>query len=316
MSKVLVVGGAGYVGGYLTDFAISSGHDVRIIDNLTYEDIFLKNVNFSYGDILDFETIKPHLNWADTVIWLAGLVGDPACAVNPQLTVDLNVTSVKNLLKNFSGRIIFPSTCSVYGAQLNELDEKSQVGPLSLYAETKYEAEQLLHNSPNSTLIFRLGTLFGLSDTYSRLRIDLVLNALTIRSVLEGKMSVFGGSQFRPLLHVRDVGQAMVENIATNKDGIYNIHTENVTIIELADRIAKIVPNVQIEKTEIAFQDARNYRVSSDKAIRELNFRPKWSVEDGIKEIYDLVSSNRIKDITNPRFTNVETIRIFNSKRG
>jgi len=316
MSKVLIVGGAGYVGGFLTDFAILKGHDVRVVDNLTYEDIFLKDVDFSYGDILDFQTIKPHLEWADTVIWLAGLVGDPACAVNPQLTVDLNVTSVKNLIENFSGRIIFPSTCSVYGAQHDELDEQSQVSPLSLYAETKYEAEQLLHNSSNSTLIFRLGTLFGLSDTYSRLRIDLVLNALTIRSVLERKMNVFGGLQFRPLLHVRDVGKAMVENIATNKEGIYNIHTENVTIIELANRIAEIVPNTCIEKTEIAFQDARNYRVNSDKAVRDLNFRPQWSIEDGISEIYDLVYSKRIKDITNPRFTNVETIRIFNSKKG
>ena len=316
MNKVLVVGGAGYVGGYLSDFAISSGNDVRIVDNLTYEDIFLKNINYTYGDILDFESIKPHLKWADTVIWLAGLVGDPACAVNPKLTIDLNVTAVKNLLKNFSGRIIFPSTCSVYGAQQKVLDETSQVAPLSLYAETKYEAEQILHNSNNSTLIFRLGTLFGLSDTYARLRIDLVLNSLTIRSVLEGKMSVFGGTQFRPLLHVRDVGKAMVENISTDRVGIYNIHAENVTIIDLANRIAKIVPNVEIEKTEISFQDARNYRVSSDKAAAELNFRPRWTVEDGINEIYDLVRSNRIKDISNPRFTNVETIRIFNSRQG
>ena len=190
MSKILIVGGAGYVGGWLTDEAIRVGHEVRVIDNLTYEDSYLKNVDFVFGDVLDFDLIKSNLSWADTVVWLAALVGDPACAINPSLTKKINVDSVKNLVDHFDGRVIFPSTCSVYGAQNGLLNEESVVGPLSLYAASKLEAENILLKSNATTLIFRLGTLFGISDTYARLRVDLVLNVLTIRAVLEGTMSV------------------------------------------------------------------------------------------------------------------------------
>lgn len=185
MSKVLIVGGAGYVGGWMTDEATRHGHSVRVVDNLTYEDSFLKPVDFAFADILDFTTMVKHLQWADSVIWLAAFVGDPACAINPKLTRKTNVESVRNLVNSFGGRIIFPSTCSVYGAQDGILDESSPTGPLSLYAESKLEAEAILQSSSNSTLIFRLGTLFGLSDQFARLRVDLVLNVLTIRSILK-----------------------------------------------------------------------------------------------------------------------------------
>ena len=310
MAKTLIVGGAGYVGGYMTDAAIQAGHEVRVIDNLTYEDEFLKDVDFYFGNILDISSLRKHLDWADCVIWLAAFVGDPACAINPKLTLQTNVESIHNLIHNFDGRIIFPSTCSVYGAQEALLDESSGTNPLSLYAESKLEAESALVESKNSTLIFRLGTLFGLSDTYSRLRVDLVLNALTIRATLEESMSVFGGAQYRPLLHVRDVATAFIPQINTTNEGIYNLHDENVTIIELAQRIQRIVPNSSIEQTEISFQDARNYQVSSDKARNNLGFAPKWSVEDGISEIHHTIMSKRIKNVTNPRFNNSETLKI------
>ena len=251
MSKVLVVGGAGYVGGYMVDYTKSFGHDVRVVDNLTYEDEYLKDVEFHYGDILDFKTIQPHLQWADVVIWLAAFVGDPACAINPSLTMKTNVGSVRNLVNSFGGRIIFPSTCSVYGAQESLLDESSPTSPLSLYAESKLEAESIIQASKNSFLIFRLGTLFGLSDRHARLRVDLVLNTLSIRSILEGTMSVFGGNQFRPLLHVRDVATAAIPQIDSKANGIFNLHTENITILELAERIQGIVPGAKIEKTEV-----------------------------------------------------------------
>jgi nucleoside-diphosphate-sugar epimerase len=310
MAKVLIVGGAGYVGGWFTDQAKLAGHDVRVYDNLTYEDSYLKKVDFHYGDILDFVALKPHLLWADSVVWLSALVGDPACAINPKLTLQTNVDSVRNLVENFHGRIIFPSTCSVYGAQDGVLDESSPTGPLSLYAESKLEAEDILLNSKATPLIFRLGTLFGISDEFARLRVDLVLNVLTIRAIMEGTMSVFGGEQFRPLLHVRDVASAGVPHISTDKNGIFNLHTENITVLELATRISKIVENSNIEQTAISFQDARNYRVSSEKAKKELEFAPKWSIEDGIREVADAITQKRIKDISNPRFNNSESLRM------
>lgn len=310
MSKVLVVGGAGYVGGSLTDQAVAAGHEVRVLDNLTYEDSFLKRVDFAYGDILDFSTVEKHLKWADTVVWLSALVGDPACAINPKLTRQTNVEAVRNLVNSFGGRIIFPSTCSVYGAQDGLLDETSPTGPLSLYAESKLEAETILSQADNSTLIFRLGTLFGISDSFARLRVDLVLNVLTIRAILEGSMSVFGGAQYRPLLHVRDVATAAVPNIDNDKEGIFNLHTENVTVLEIAKRVQKIIPSAEIEQTEISFQDARNYRVNSDSARAKLGFSPRWTIEEGIQEVADVILNKRIKDVSNPRFNNSESLRL------
>lgn len=310
MSKILIVGGAGYVGGWLTDEAIRDGHEVRVIDNLTYEDSYLKNVDFVFGDVLDFDLIKSNLSWADTVVWLAALVGDPACAINPSLTKKINVDSVKNLVDHFDGRIIFPSTCSVYGAQNGLLNEKSVVGPLSLYAASKLEAENILLKSNATTLIFRLGTLFGISDTYARLRVDLVLNVLTIRAVLEGTMSVFGGEQYRPLLHVKDVATAVIPHLNDSTSGIYNLSTENVTILKLAERIQKIVSEVKIEQTEISFQDARNYRVSTDRVNKELKFVPRYTIENGIQEVANAITQKRIKDVENPKFNNSESLRL------
>jgi nucleoside-diphosphate-sugar epimerase len=165
MARILITGGAGYVGGWLTDRAIEAGHDVRVHDLLLYEDRYLKDIPFVAGDVLDRERLAPHLEWADTVVWLAGLVGDPACALEPVLTRKINIDSVQSLCEDFSGRIIFPSTCSVYGAQDTELDEHSPTQPLSLYAESKLEAERILTERRPDSLILRLATLAGVGDS-------------------------------------------------------------------------------------------------------------------------------------------------------
>ena len=309
--KILIVGGAGYVGGWLTDETLRAGHEVRVFDRLLYEEAFLKDVDFVYGDILDIEALRPHLAWADAVVWLAAFVGDPACALNPDLTMKTNVGAVRSLVDNFDGRIIFPSTCSVYGAQDGELVEDSPFNPLSLYAESKIEAERILLESGRDTLIFRLGTLFGLSDTYARLRVDLVLNVLTIRAVLEGRMSVFGGDQYRPLLHVRDIATAVVPQLGTTATGCFNLHAENMTIIDLARRIQEHVSGVELEVTESTFQDSRNYRVSSERARTQLGFEPAWTVEQGILEVRDAVAGGRIPDVNLPRFSNVAALQIW-----
>jgi len=303
--RVLITGGAGYVGGFLTDAVREAGHEVRVFDSLLYEDLYLKNVDFAFGDVTDGASLLPHLGWADCVIFLAGFVGDPLCALDPALTKRVNIDAINHLCANFGGQIIFPSTCSVYGAQEALLTETSEVRPLSLYAETKVVAEEIIKARGGDSQIFRLGTLFGLSDTYSRLRADLVLNTLTIRAVLEGQMTVFGGRQYRPLLHVRDVATAMVPTIGRLGHGLYNLHAENLTIIDLAKRIQSQIPDAEIIETDSKFQDARNYQVSSALITKTTGFYPRYSIDDGITEVSGAVREGRIKNVHSPRFSNV-----------
>ena len=205
-------------------------------------------------------------------MWLAALVGDGACALNPDVAQTINHESVRWLCRNYNGRIVFMSTCSVYGAQDIELDETSPTNPLSVYAATKLAAEAEL--ADKNAIIFRLGTVFGVGDLYSRIRLDLVVNILVVRAFTTGKVRVFGGEQFRPLLHVKDAAEAVVHNLGTPHRGIYNLHRQNVRIVDLAYQVRNHFPDLTIEQTEMAFQDARNYRVRSDKAVTTFGFTP------------------------------------------
>ncbi len=302
MKNILVVGGAGYVGGAITDLLINSNYNVRVYDVLLYEDSFRKPVDFVYGDVRDTEKLKPHLQWSDAVVWLAAIVGDGACQLNPELTKSINQDSVSWLADNYDGRIIFTSTCSVYGAQDKELDENSPTNPLSLYAETKLNAEKYLKHK--NAIIFRLGTLFGVGDLFSRIRLDLVVNILTVKAYTEGEITVFGGDQFRPLLHVKDVALAVKANIESEHRGIFNLARQNVRIMDLAYQIRMHFPDLIIKHTDMPFQDTRNYRVSMQKAKDTFGFKSIHSIDEGIEELKYLVETRRIKDLLSPRYSN------------
>ena len=305
---ILVVGGAGYVGGGIVDL-LSKKHDVTVYDSLIYENSFRKDVNFIFGDIRDYKKLNPILNHYDAVIWLAALVGDGACAINPTLTHEINAETVSNLTKNFKGKIVFLSTCSVYGAQDGILNEESSVNPLSEYASSKLIAEKYLKDS--DSIIFRLGTLFGIGDQFSRIRLDLVVNILTTKALQDKKMSVFGGDQWRPLLHVKDVANAIDRTLETDVNGIFNLHHKNYKIIELAEKIKEKIPDVVIETTPLPFQDTRNYQVSSEKLKVATGFEALIEIDQGINEVYDLISSNRIKDTNDPRYSNQSFLQTF-----
>ena len=300
--RILVVGGAGYIGGALTDLLQHTSHEVRVYDALLYEDAYRKPVSFVYGDVRDHDALLLHLKWADVVVWMAALVGDGACALNPDIATEINQQGVAWLAENFDGRIVFLSTCSVYGAQDKELDEISLTNPLSVYAATKLAAEQ--HLSQKAAIIFRLGTLFGVGDLFSRLRLDLAVNTLVMKAFTSGKVTVYGGDQFRPLLHVKDAAQTIVDNLESEHKGIFNLHGQNMRIIDLAYQIRNHFPDVVIDQTEMKFQDARNYRASSKKAISILGFRPKYTVDDGIEELKALLQEGRIKNIGDARYSN------------
>lgn len=302
-TRVLVVGGAGYIGGGTTEALLSKGIPFSVYDNLTYENHYLKPVDFIYGDVRDVSKLKKILSGFSHVIWLAALVGDGACAINPNLTKEINQDSVEWLGKNFDGRIIFLSTCSVYGANDTPVTEESITNPLSTYAKTKLAAESYLKGK--NSLIFRLGTAFGISDTYSRLRMDLAVNYMTMNAIKNGSLKVFGGTQWRPFIHVNDIGQFVVEALMKNHTSIYNLATQNITISDLAMQIHQET-GCQIETTPQKFQDNRNYNADTKKALAA-GLLPKTTSRTilyGIQEVKKLVSESRVVNLDHEFYSN------------
>lgn len=301
--KILICGGAGYLGGAVTDLLMNNNnYNICVFDNLLYEETYRKDVPFVYGDVRDTKKLKKYLTWADVVIWICALVGDQACAIDKGLAKEVNTDSLKFLVDNFKKKIIFTSTCSIYGAMDGLLTETSKINPLSHYAQTKLWAEEMLKNS--DALMLRLGTLFGVSDKFSRIRTDLVLNTLVMNAHAKGKISVFGGKQYRPLIHVKDVAQTIYNNLTSEHRGIYNLHYKNITILELANIIKKHFPKLELEIVQTEFEDSRNYKVSSDKAIKDLNFNPIYSLDSGIIELKKLLEEKRIVNPYSARYSN------------
>jgi len=311
MEKVLIVGGAGYIGGFLTDHLIANGKKVTVYDNLLFETRYLKSCDFINGDIRDSEKLDRVVHDFDVVVWLAGLVGDGACQVNPALTKELNVDSFVWLVDNYKGKIVFPSTCSVYGVNNNLIDEDAEPNPLSLYAATKLEAEKYDLEKRPDALIFRLGTLFGLGDRHSRMRLDLVANILSMRAARGEPLTVFGGEQWRPLLHVRDVSTAILHGLDNNVSGIYNLSYKNFKICDVADEIKKVIKDCKVEYVDMAFEDLRNYKVKNEKYLNT-GWKPQYTLEDGVRQISSLISEDRVKDTTDDVYSNAAYMRRLN----
>ena len=310
MKNILVVGGAGYIGGALTDRL--TDYNLRVYDNLLYDNVFRKPVDFVFGDIRETTKLYKQLEWADAIIWLAAIVGDPACNLNQDLTVEINERSVKWLCDNYDGRIIFLSTCSVYGFNNKLLDEESELNPLSLYAWTKLNSEKYLEGK--NAIIFRLGTVYGLGDIYSRLRMDLVVNILTAHALKQKIITVYGGEQYRPLIHVKDIALAIEKVLDQDITGVFNLHSLNTSVKKIADVIKIHFPKLIIETTGVKFQDNRSYRVSSEKAHKQFNFKAIYTLDDGISEIKQLLESGRIKDVFGSNYSNVEHLKSFGDK--
>jgi len=305
MSKrVLVVGGAGYIGGHTTDVLIQQGHKVTVYDNLTYENRYLKDVNFVYGDIRDTEKVIKTANLYDVVVLMAALVGDPACSVAPTLTDEINHIAIKNICQQLPKQkhVIFMSTCSVYGAQTELLDEESSTNPLSSYASTKLLAEEYVKER-NGT-IFRLGTVYGLGDTYSRVRLDLVVNVITMKSVYDKKINIFGGEQWRPLICVKDIAGYIEEAIDKDIRGTYILSEGNYTMKMLGELIADMYPEVEVEFTDISFEDVRNYMVNNVKAEQTFEYKPMYEMRSEIENLKDVFDNHRIRNVKDKVFHN------------
>jgi len=247
----------------------------------------------------------------DAVVHLAGIVGDGACQVNPERTIEVNETAVKtiaDLCRDFDSRLIFASTCSVYGVNNDILDENSPTNPLSLYAGTKLNAEKFVACVDNH-IIFRLGTLFGLSTEHARIRCDLVVNILTYKAMQGNNLTVFGGEQWRPLLNVLDTGRIFAEAALSDEIGTYILSYENYKIIDLAKQVqdtCSLVADVKIDITESKFEDLRNYKVDRSKMLKQSNFLPVINLDHGIADMRDVMMQGRIADVWNLAFHNAK----------
>ena len=313
--KVLIVGGCGYIGGYTTDLLSQNNFDVTIYDNLLYEDRFLKNVNFINGDIRDTNFLVQSAEKFDVIVLLAALVGDPACSVDQELTNQINYNSIKDFCLKISSdkHIIFMSTCSVYGAQDGFLNEESPTNPLSTYASTKLKSEK--HILEKNGTIFRLGTVFGLGDAHSRLRMDLVVNVLTMRAIIYNEITINGGEQWRPIISVVDIANYILEACQKGHRGIYVLSKENVIIKQLGEKVANLIPNTKINYTEISFQDARNYKVDNSKSLSTFEYQPMVTVEEEVLKIKKLLDEKRIKDPMQQVYHNGNFLRDLKEKK-
>jgi nucleoside-diphosphate-sugar epimerase len=302
---VLVIGGAGYIGSHAVERLLASGHTVRVLDRLMYGrsslDDFMTNPRFSFieGDAADISRLTEAMRGASAVVHLAGLVGDPACAVDADFTRHTNivVTRMVRAIAQSMGvrRFIFSSSCSVYGTSDQPVDELSALNPVSLYAQTKIDSErELLTNVPDDFFItiLRFATVFGHSR---RPRFDLVGNLFVAQAIEDGLITVIGPEQWRPFIHVSDLGRAIVETVDADpllvQSQIFNVGDErlNTTILELAkavQRVAGEVRPVEISITDDPL-DKRNYAVSFAKIQRTLDFRAKTLLEDGIRELIE-----------------------------
>lgn len=303
IDRVLVVGGAGYIGGAVTDQLLAANIPFTVYDNLTYENHYLKPCDFVYGDIRDRVKLGSLLAQYSHVIWLAALVGDAVCAIRPDLTRQINQEPLAWLARQYNGRIIFTSTCSVYGANNEPVMENSPTAPLSEYAQTKLAAEGYLQN--NNATIFRLGTAFGIPDTFARVRMDLAINYMTMNAVIKRKLTIFGGNQWRPFMHVKDIGIVLVGALESNERGVFNLATQNITIDKVGALIAQET-GCAIETKSGEFQDPRNYNADSTKAraARLLAETTPFDIQYGIREIKELVLSRRVRNLGHEFYSN------------
>ncbi len=322
--RVLVIGGCGYIGAVLCRKLLDEGYKVRVLDNLMFgldpiRDIAEhENFELEKGDFRNIERVVQTMKDVDKVVHLGAIVGDPACAIDSEFTIAVNFAATRMIAEVAKGygveRLLFASTCSVYGAADVLLDEHSALNPISLYAETKIDAEATLLKATDadfSPVVLRFATLFGFAP---RPRFDLVVNLFAGQAHKDKKITIINGEQWRPFVHVTDVAEAICATLraplSVVKGQIYNVggNDMNYHISELGRIVAETIPGTEvIEKT--APGDLRNYRVSFDKIAHELGFRPKVGLEEGILEIAEAFKREEVDDFKADKYSNLSYTR-------
>ena len=322
--NVLVIGGAGYIGSALLPKLLEKGYRVRVLDLFLYGTEPIRdvadhpNLELIDGDFRHVDKIVLAMRDMDAVIHLGAIVGDPACDLDQSLTVDINLVATKMIAQvaKASGisRFIFASTCSVYGAGDETLDERSELNPVSLYGRTKLAAERGLQSMADDTFtptLIRFATIYGLSG---RTRFDLVVNLLTAKAKIEGQITIFGGSQWRPFVHVDDAALGVFTILEAElplvANQVFNVGSDaqNYTIEEIGQLIHEQIFSAELILDENS-PDKRNYRVSFRKIHDMLEYEPKWTVEDGIRQVAEAVASGAVQDYREAKYSNVKFLR-------
>jgi nucleoside-diphosphate-sugar epimerase len=309
--RVLVVGGAGYLGSVLTQKLLTRGFRVRVLDSFLYGRRSLEplagdeNLEIIEGDLRNIHTCVNSLAETDAVVLLAAIVGDPASKARPTETIETNVLAAQALASasklHHINRFLYASTCSVYGIGADLLDEKAPLNPVSLYARTKIESEKIILGMGDeyfSPTILRMGTLYGYSP---RMRFDLVVNTMSMKSFVDRRIQVFGGRQWRPLLGVDDAAEAYIRCLEVKPqlvgNQIFNVGSDeqNYQIDEVAAIIGTALGGIPISRDNSNL-DARDYRVSFSKLKTALGFSPMQTIGDTAKTIFEKLHSGAIRN--------------------
>ena len=311
MNKILITGGAGYLGSTLAEHLLNNGYEVTVLDNLLYKQLSLLHLfkhpkfKFILGDVRDTYTLLTQVELHDIIIPLAAIVGMPACKANPQLAIDVNFKQIEKItaILRDDQKLILPNTNSQYGSSDSIITEDSPFRPLSLYAETKCDAEDAVLNNGNG-VVLRLATVFGVSP---RMRQDLLVNDFVYKSITDGYLVLFEAHFKRNYIHVQDIArtfQFIIEHYNECKGQAYNVglSTANLSKLELADTIKKYVPNLVIKQDEFKEDfDKRNYIVSNEK-IERLGWAPLYDLDYGIQQLidaYSIIITNNNRSFTN-----------------
>ena len=321
--RVLITGGAGYIGSSLAPLLLGAGHQVRVLDRLAYGGESLLGVwahpdfEFIHGDIREREKVRECVAGCDAVVHLAAIVGDPACAREPEIARAVNLDAAMELIaesrKAGVQRFVFASTCSNYGKMKDPsqfVDEESELAPVSLYAETKVAVEKFLLGSAGdsnwSPTPLRFATVFGASP---RMRFDLTVNEFTMEMITKQHLVVFGEQFWRPYVHVFDAarGIALILNSPREKVAgrVFNVGStdQNLQKQQIVELIRPLAPDAKVEFVH-KNEDPRDYRVSFNRILTELGYKTTRSVVEGIVEVATLVRAGAITNLADSRYRN------------
>ena len=324
VKHVLVVGGAGYVGSALLRKLLDRGYNVRLLDAFMYGDepirdlIGHERLEIMRADFRQVDKVVQAMKGAEAVIHIGAIVGDPACALDEEFTIEVNLNATRMIAEVAKAqgirRFIFASTCSVYGASDDYLDERSALNPVSLYARSKIASEKVLQSMTTEDfrpVILRFGTVYGLSG---RTRFDLVVNLLTAKAVVDSKITVFGADQWRPFVHVQDTALAVVKVLEAPLSAvggeIFNVGSDeqNKTLGDIGKMIRDQVPTAEIISSGND-GDRRNYRVDFSKLKNRLDYKPEWTLEKGIAQVIQAFETGKVTNYQDAAYSNVKFLQ-------